>query len=116
MIQITRSQRHVQLDCLVEGAKPQVHMTWFDNTTLHDLSNGTSLVTTKGKREGTVDQKLTMILEASEFQSDQEYYFTCTAEGQAVGGIASVTVGVNKVSSGGKSLPIQEIYRIKSLV
>eukprot|EP00057_Strongylocentrotus_purpuratus_P006280 XP_011660754.1 PREDICTED: uncharacterized protein LOC105436663 [Strongylocentrotus purpuratus] len=100
IIQITPNQRHVQLDCFVEGAKPQVNMSWFDDTTLRDLSNGSSLVLTHGKREGTVDQKLTVIVEASEFQSEQEYYFTCTAEGRAVGGMASVTVGVNTVSSG----------------
>eukprot|EP00057_Strongylocentrotus_purpuratus_P015729 XP_011670203.1 PREDICTED: uncharacterized protein LOC105441089 [Strongylocentrotus purpuratus] len=100
MIQNTPDQHHVQLDCFVEGAKPQIDMSWVDNTTLRDLLNGTSLIATKGKREGTVDQKLTVILEASAFQSNQEYYFTCIAEGQAIGGIASVTVGINKVPPG----------------
>eukprot|EP00057_Strongylocentrotus_purpuratus_P025216 XP_011679690.1 PREDICTED: uncharacterized protein LOC105445624 [Strongylocentrotus purpuratus] len=100
MIKTIPDQRQVQLDCFVEGAKPQVDMFWMDNTTLQDLSNGTSLTSTKGKLEGTVDQKLTVKLQVSEFQSDQEYYFTCIAEGQAVGGIASVTIGITTVSPG----------------
>eukprot|EP00057_Strongylocentrotus_purpuratus_P015727 XP_011670201.1 PREDICTED: uncharacterized protein LOC105441087 [Strongylocentrotus purpuratus] len=100
MIKTIPDQRHVQLDCFVEGAKPQVDMIWVDNNTPQDSLKCTSLITTEGKREGTVDQKLTVILAVSEFQSDQEYYFTCIAEGQAVGGMASVTVGIIKVPPG----------------
>ena len=102
MIQIKRNQRHVQIDCLVEGAKPQVDMSWFDNTILQDILKGTSLIITQGKREGTVDQKLTVIVEVSEFQSEQKYFFfTCIAEGPAVGGKACVAVGINNVPPGG---------------
>ncbi|XP_011679692.1 uncharacterized protein LOC105445625 [Strongylocentrotus purpuratus] len=99
MIKTIPDQRHVQLDCFVEGAKPQVDMFWMDNTTLQDLSNGTFLTITPGKREGTVDQKLTVILQVSEFQSEDDY-FTCIAEGPAVEGISSVTVGINNVKPG----------------
>ena len=101
MIQNTPDQHHVQLDCLVEGAKPQVDMFWVDNTTLQDLSNVSSLTSTQGKLEGTVDQKLTVIVEVSEFQSEREYLFTCTAEGQAVSGMASVTIGITNAPPAG---------------
>ncbi|XP_041472541.1 uncharacterized protein LOC121421807 [Lytechinus variegatus] len=86
---MTDKQTVFQLNCLVNGAMPNVSLSWTTNGIYvgmnYDLTS-----TIEEREDGTFDQMLTMTGSVNETKNGT--VFTCVAEGLSVGGLANSSV------------------------